>query len=94
MDQAFEKRAHFLACEDHRKARGPLGVLKSAVLFEVAVQDLLVEEDLAQSAWFWVDAATCSSAARCVRNRIRSSRPSFSGCRVPQNRTYRLIQWT
>jgi hypothetical protein len=39
---------------------------------------------IAESAWFCVDAATCSSTARLVRNRLTSVSASRRGCGKPE----------
>ena len=45
-----------------------------------------------KSAWFCVDAATCSCSARKERKATTSSEPLSRGCRLPWNSTKRRAQ--
>ncbi|XXU54285.1 hypothetical protein WME81_41910 [Sorangium sp. So ce1078] len=89
---AIQESAH-LGLREHRGQT--CGALRSGeidVLREGEREDVGIEKRMAARAWFWVEALTCWSVARCVRNASTWARPRSRGWRRSWKRMKRRIQ--
>ena len=65
--QAAQDRLHLLAGEDERQADRTLRARDVLEAGELAPRTSRYRKRRALKAWFWVDALTCASDARCAR---------------------------